>query len=326
MVLVGDIGGTKTVLALVPPDRPRDFVAERRYPGDQYPSLEAIITEYLTEGRKKVRKAVLGIAGPVRDGVVSTTNLPWRVSEEELSSRFDFDAVRIINDLEAVARAVPVLADTDLDTLYEGEPVDGGPIAVVAPGTGLGEAFLTMDDRDYRAHASEGGHRDFAPRDAREENLLRFARERFDHVSYERVCSGPGVALVYEFLRDAEGLEEPSWLAEKLSAVTDRTPMIVETAVHSPGSCTLCDETLRLFTRILAAEAGNFGLTILATGGLYLGGGMPPRIMPFLTDRTFIDTLQAKGRMRPVMESMPVRVIMNAKANLIGAACRGKDL
>lgn len=325
MVLVGDIGGTKTTLALAASDDPSDVAEERTFASGRYRSLEDIIQEYFHGGTVSARRAVFGIAGPVYEGVAKTTNLPWTVAESVIEELFGFSSVTVINDLAAIARAVPLLRQNDVRVLYEGPTAVEGNIAVIAPGTGLGEAFLTFDGTEYYNHASEGGHSDFAPRTSRQDNLLRYLRREFEHVSYERVCSGPGISRIYEFLRDEEKITEPSRLAKKIASVKDATPVIVEAALSEPEAFQLCDETLRLFSQILAAEAGNLALKVSAFGGIYIGGGIPRRIMPYLADASFTEAIQRKGRMRHLLEQMAVKVIVNEKVNLIGAACYGID-
>jgi len=324
VLLAGDVGGTKTCLAVISPESgPRALLAETTLSSGDYPNLETLVGEFLSKVDFEISRASFGVAGPVVAGRAKITNLPWEMSEEHLEGALGFP-VRLLNDLEAIAYAVPFLEADDLHTLNEGEPASEGAIAVIAPGTGLGEAYLTWDGSRYRAYASEGGHADFAPNNALEIELLRYLQERFGHVSYERVCSGQGIANVYAFLKDS-GYEEPAWLAERLTAVNDPTPVIVEAALGKK-SCDICATALVIFASCLGAEAGNMALKVLATGGVYLGGGIPPRIVSVLGQPRFMEAFFYKGRLSGLMAQMPVHVILNPWAALLGAACYGLEL
>jgi len=322
MLLVGDIGGTKTNLAIISPETgPRRALAEATFASADYPNFETLVREFLDEVDLPVGQACFGVAGPVVEGRAKITNLPWIMEEAQLREVLELASVHLLNDLEAIAHAVPFLEPTDLETLNTGRPVPGGAMAVIAPGTGLGEAFLTWDGSRYRAHASEGGHADFAPNNPLEIGLLRYLQERFGHVSYERVCSGQGLPSIYNYLRDSGYAEEPAWLAEQMALADDPTPVIVNAALNMGNSCQLCVATLDTFISILAAEAGNLALKVLATGGLYLGGGIPPRILPALRDKRFIEIFQRKGRMSDLLAQVPVHVIVNPEVALLGVAC-----
>jgi len=325
MLLAADIGGTKTNLAIFSPEAElRAPLAEATFPSAGYPSLEAVVLEFLSQVDVEVERASFGVAGPVVAGRATITNLPWVMDEEQLQAALHLSSVRLLNDLAAIAHAVPFLEPADLHTLNEGQPAPDGNIAVVAPGTGLGEAFLTWDGSRYRPHASEGGHADFAPTNPLEIELLRYLHDRFEHVSYERVCSGRGLPNIYAFLKDSGYADEPAWLAEELAAADDPTPVIVNTALAR--ECELCVATLDTFVSILGAEAGNLALKVLASGGVYLGGGIPPRILPALEQGPFMQAFRSKGRMSDLLASVPVHVILNPKAALLGAACHGLEL
>jgi glucokinase len=329
MLLTGDIGGTKTSLAVFSLKAgPRAPLAEASFLSADYSSLEAIALEFLAHTDLEVERASFGVAGPVRAGRATVTNLPWVIDETQLQEALSLPPrrVRLLNDLEAIAYALPFLEQEDLYTLNEGQPVPGGAVAIVAPGTGLGEAFLTWDGSRYWPHASEGGHTDFAPTDLFEIELLRYLREEFEHVSYERVCSGKGLPNIYTYLKESGYAEEPDWLAEQLATASDPTPIIVNAALDSEISCQLCTATLDTFVSILGAEAGNLALKVLATGGVYLGGGIPPRILPALEQGRFMGTFQRKGRFSDLLARVPVHVILNAKVALLGAACYGLEL
>jgi glucokinase len=327
MLLAGDLGGTKTNLAIFSPeDGPRQPLVQATLPSSHYPSLEVLVREFLAQVDFKPEQATFGVAGPVVSGKATITNLPWVMNETELAKALNVPSVRLINDLVAIAQAVPWLEPDELYTLNEGRPVEGGAIAVNAPGTGLGQAFLTWDGSRYRAHASQGGHTDFAPTNAFEIELLRFLMSRFEHVSYERVCAGIGLPNIYDFLKQAGYAEEPSWLAARLAQADDRTPVIVKAALDDKKPCKLCVDTLDTFVSLLGTETGNLALKVLATGGVYLGGGIPPRILPVLEKGQFLEAFQRKGRMSSLMVDMPVHVILHREAALLGAACYGLAL
>ena len=327
MLLAADIGGTKTNLAIFSPEAgPRAPLAEARFPSADYPSLEALVREFLSQVDVEVEWASFGVAGPVVAGRATITNLPWVMEEEQLQATLNLSSARLLNDLAAIAHAVPFLESADLHTLNEGQPTPGGAIAIVAPGTGLGEAFLTWDGSRYRPYASEGGHADFAPTNPLEIELLRYLQHRFQHVSYERVCSGRGLPNIYAFLKHSGYADEPDWLAEQLAAADDPTPVIVNTALDREKTCELCVATLDTFVSILGAEAGNLALKVLASGGVYLSGGIPPRILPALEQERFMEAFRSKGRMSDLLARVPVHVILNPKVALLGVACHGLEL
>lgn len=236
--------------------------------------MQAIVAEFLGQIEMSVDVASFDIAGPVINGRVKATNLPWVTDASSLAKDLNLKSVYLMNDLEAVARAVPVLRAADVRTLNEGEPVPKGAIAIIAPGTGLGESFLTWDGSQYVAHSSEGGHSDFAPMEDRQIHLLEYLWQRFDHVSVERVCSGIAVPNIYEYLRDVERIPERPEVAELIASSTDRTKAIVGAAVDRHNPSELCGATIDMLVSILASEAGNLALKVLATGGIYLAGGV----------------------------------------------------
>jgi glucokinase len=327
MLLAGDIGGTKTVLALYEEkSNAMTPLTEETYPSDRYESLEQIVEQFLQSTRSRreqVDRASFGVAGPVVGGKATLPNLPWVIEENKLKEKFDLEAVAVINDLEAVGQAVPVLPASDLATVKEGTAVSRGNIAVIAPGTGLGETFLSWDGKKYIVHPSEGGHGDFAPVDVLQIGLLKYLLERYDHVSYERVCSGTGIPNIFAYIKDTELAEEPPWLVEELAKAKDPNAVVINIAVRGTQECRICTLTLEMFVSILAAEAGNMVLRNMATGGLYLGGGIPPRILPFLKKPVFTKWFDRKGRLSRLPEKVPVRVILNPKAALVGAASFG---
>lgn len=326
MLLAGDIGGTKTSLAVYSPEAgPRAPVAQSTFPSGSYPSLETIVQEFLERVKLPIERASFGVAGPVVAGKAKITNLPWTIEESRLKDALDLESVTLLNDLEAIAHGIPFLQPVDLYTLNEGRPQPGGALAVVAPGTGLGEAFLVWEGTRYRVHPSEGGHVDFGPADSLQVELVRFLRRRYDHVSYERVCSGRGLPNLYAFLKESGHAPEPAWLAKRLAAASDPAPVIVNAALEDTEGCELCTATLNLFVSILGAEAGNMTLKVMATGGVFLGGGIPPRILPMLEGGRFMQAFRHKGRFVELLENVPVHVIRNPALALFGAACHVLD-
>ena len=324
LLLAGDIGGTKTSLALISSERgPFDPILEATYPSKDYPNLETLALKFLKQTGARVERAAFGVAGPVVNSQVTATNLPWRMSERDLESALQFESVHLLNDLLAIAHAVPHLQARDLFTLNHGAHVEHGAIAVVAPGTGLGEASLVWDGHRYLAQPSEGGHADFAPLDELQLGLLRYLLQRFNHVSYELVCSGMGLPNIYRYLRDTHLATEPDWLRDELAASADMTATIVNAALRNDPPSDLCTKTLEMFTAILGAEAGNMALKVLATGGVFIGGGIPPRILGALQHESFLRAFRNKGRFGVAMGQMPVHVILNSKAALLGAAFEG---
>ena len=324
MLLAGDIGGTKTNLAVFSSETGwRKPFAEATYASINYTDLESLVREFLAQHDFTIDRASFGVAGPVVAGHASITNLPWMMDEQQLQQSLHIPSVRLMNDLDAIAHSIPHLDSQDLYVLNKGQAIPGGAIAVIAPGTGLGEAFLTWDGSQYKAHTSEGGHADFAPANSLQVELLRYLMVRFPHVSFERLCSGKGIPNIYDFLKDSGYAEQPQWLAEQLAAAQDRSPVIVNNALDKEHACELCVATLNTFVSILAAEASNLALKVLATGGVYIGGGIPPRILSYLQNNQFMQAFTHKGRLTPLLTQMPVHVILNPKVALLGAAIHG---
>lgn len=328
-VLIGDIGGTKTILAVFSSKTgPHKPLQEKTYPSAHYESLETIIAEYLKETGQTVEAACFGVAGPVLSGRAQITNLSWVIDQENLKATFGWPAVALLNDLESVAYAIEILNPEDIQTINPGKMVPGGNIAVLAPGTGLGEAFMTFTDGGYVAHPTEGSHVSFGPVGQLQIGLLAYLNQQgFEHVSYERVCSGGlGIPHLYAYLKSIDYAPEPAWLTEKLAASEDPTPVIMTAALDRSRPCELAATVLDMFVAILGAESGNLALKVLATGGIYLGGGIPPRILAELQKPAFMEALVSKGRFRSILANMPVHVILNSKAGLLGAAAFGLRL
>ena len=319
LILAGDIGGTKTILALFSV-RGEKLHAESQqiFPSKRYSGLVPVLQDFLAGAHPSIDAACFGIAGAVVDGKVTTPNLPWMVDIEDLRRLLKIDAVTILNDLEAAAYGVLTLEDDEFFTLNEGIMRHGGNKALIAAGTGLGQAILHDDGRRFRPLATEAGHGDFAPRNDLEIELLRHLMGRFGHVSYERVVSGPGLWNIYRFLRDVRGLEEPKWLSERLATAVDPSAAISQAALN--GEAAICSEALTIFVSVYGAEAGNLALRGKAVRGVYIGGGIAPKILDKLKDGTFMRAFAAKGRYTDLVKAIPVQVVLNQEAALRGAA------
>jgi glucokinase len=323
MLIAGDIGGTKTDLAIYSSESgPHAPLAQTEVHSADYSSLQAMVREFLSQVKMPVDVASFDVAGPVINGHVKTTNLPWVLDESTLANDLHLKAAHLMNDLEAVARAVPGLRAEDTITINKGEAVANGPIAIIAPGTGLGESFLTWEGSQYVAHGSEGGHSDFAPTDERQMRLLHYLLPRFGHVGVERVCSGIGVPNIYEFLRDEEHIPERPEVAWSIASAKDHTKAIVDAALDSQHASELCLATIELLVSILASEAGNLALKVLATGGVYMAGGIALHLAKLLQEPQFVQTFTRKGRFKDLMERMPIHLI-TTRAALVGAATFG---
>lgn len=327
MLIAGDVGGTKTNLGIY------ELSGSSRIPlrkasldSGKYGSLGSLVAGFLKDTGLKPEYAVFGVAGPVMGSETKITNLGWVIQEETIRKELGLKSVRLLNDLQAIAYGIADLQGDDLFTLNQGRKNPHGPIAVIAPGTGLGEAYITWNaSSSHVAHASEGGHADFGPTNALELRLLSYLLESHEHVSYERICSGIGIPNIYSFLKERESYEEPVWLKERLSGSPDRTAAIISAALDTASGCDLCSKTLEIFLSILGAEAGNLALKILATGGVYLGGGIPPRILPAFQGSPFMHSFTSKGRLSHVLEQIPVYIILNPEVALIGAARFGLE-
>lgn len=318
MILAGDIGGTNSRLAFFALEQDRlEKVAGKTYPSKAYKSLDDIVRQFLSEHSFPIDRTCFAIAGPVFGGRSATTNLSWMVDAVRLSETIGSSEVVLINDLEAIGYGLPELRETDVAVLNPGNPHEQGNRGIIAAGTGLGEAGAYWDGRTHHPFACEGGHTDFGPRDREEVDLLSYLQAKFGRVSYERLVSGPGLFEIYCFLRETGRAEEPSWLAEELRQQFP-PPVIVRTALEETAE--ICIRALQLFVSIYGAEAGNLALKVLARGGIYLGGGIAPRIATKLRTPAFMESFVSKGRMRPLLEAIPVRVILNDMTGLLGAA------
>jgi glucokinase len=318
VILAGDVGGTKTHLALYElAASVRAPVLERRLPSREYATIEALVHEFLAGVPARPSRTVLGVAGPVVEQQVEATNLPWRIGATALSAELGGVPVLLINDLEATAWGLPLLDASEVETLHPGTPRPGNR-ALIAAGTGLGEALLIWDGKTWWPSASEGGHADFAPRDALEDELLQWLRGRYGRVSYERVLSGPGLADLYRFLA-ATGRETASRdVAARFETAGD--PGAVVSTAALDGSCARARLALERFVSIYGAEAGNLALKALAVDGVYVGGGIAPRILPLLRSGGFLEAVHDKGRLGPMLARIPVSVLRDDRAALWGAA------
>ena len=318
MILVGDVGGTNTRLAIIDVVKGQfNFLAEQTFPSREEPSLESALRKFLSNPTHSITLACLGVAGPVRHGRSEATNLPWVIDSQEIARQLNLPRVGLINDWEAGAHGIAALETKDFEVLNPGIPDARGNRAIIAAGTGLGEVGLFWDDREYRPFASEGGHVDFAPRNHVEMDLLDYLMKRHSRVSVERVISGPGLLNIYQFLKDTGRGEEPAWLFDQMRQ-KDPPTVITENALE--GKSSLCSQALDLFVSLYGAEAGNLALKVMATGGVYLGGGIAPKIIAKLKEQVFTNAFTAKGRMKPLLQAIPVRVILNPKVALLGAA------
>jgi glucokinase len=314
-VLAGDLGGTKTNLALFKVEGNQiQAIKEARYPSQEFNSLEPIIIDFL-KGLPPPDAACLGVAGPVLDGKVELTNLGWEIDGNALAAGTGLAEISLLNDLEATAFGLAMLEFKDTMLIHRGSAAANGNIAVIAPGTGLGEAGLLWNGEFYQPFATEGGHCDYAPRTRLDFELYEHLQAKFGHVSWERLVCGPGIHNIYLFLKDKNKLTEPGWLAESFAA-GDPAAVITNNIEKSE----VCKQTVQLFIRYLAFESANLILKMKATGGLFIGGGIAPRLVHLFEKYRFNDSLIGSGRMNQLLEQVPVRIILNSKTALLGAA------
>jgi glucokinase len=313
MILVGDIGGTNTRLALF---EQNTMVVEQKFLSSKYTCLEDIVLEFLKSQNKKISKACFGIAGPIRNGICQATNLPWIVNASNLSSTCRIASVALLNDLEAKAYGISMLKQDELYLLQKGE-IQKGNQALIAAGTGLGQAGLYWDGKNYCPFACEGGHTDFAPRNQLEIELLVYLQKKFKHVSYERIVSGPGIYLLYRFLIET-GKEKESRLVQEALTKQDPPLVISEWAIKHEDSA--CVHAIDLFLSLYGAESGNLALKMFSLGGFYIGGGIAPHMIDKMKKGSFLSSFSQKGRFQPLLESIPIYVILNDDASLLGAA------
>ncbi len=322
--LAGDIGGTKTNIGLFASGKKRPRLkAAHTYSSVDAKGLETILERFFREHASSPGSAAFGIAGPVINGRSRTTNLPWVVSETRIRKHFGWKNVRLLNDLAATALSIPFLGRSQITALNRARGKKRGNIGVVAPGTGLGEALLVFRDHHYVPLSSEGGHVDFAPKTEEEVSLWRYLHGQFGHVSVERVLSGQGLVYIYRWLKESGRYQEPESLKERMETA-DPAEAITESALGS--DLPLCRQALDHFVSILGAVCGNLALTAMTTGGIYLGGGIPPKILPALEEGLFLEAFRNKGRFQEFLEKVPVRVILDSKAALLGAAISAEEM
>jgi glucokinase len=321
MILAGDVGGTKVHLALYNFEAGRLApVRDQKFPAGQFASLDDVVHAFLNdaEEKKQIVAACFGCPGPVRDGRLKLTNLPWMLDVRLLQPSLGIEHIFLINDLEANGYGIPELTPESIFTLHAGDEGATGHQGLIAAGTGLGEALLIWDGKTHRPIPSEGGHCDFAARNDREIALLNYLRGTLNgRVSFERVVSGLGIKNVYAYLRDVEKLDEPAWLKHRLET---EDPNAVIGKCAEDGSSSICFETMKLFAGAYGAETGNIALKVLATGGMWLGGGIAPKILKTLQNGAFTQAFLDKGRLSPLLQSIPVRVILDDTCALLGAA------
>ncbi|MBT3344649.1 MAG: glucokinase [Gemmatimonadetes bacterium] len=323
MILAGDIGGTKTYVGLYRPDPSGAVEVEAaRYASTDFPGVAELLQAFLSEcGHERPDRVVIGVPGPVRQPPVKPVNLPWTIDPAAIADQLGVAHVDLLNDLEATAYGTLALGPQDLIQLNAGEPDPNGNAAVIAAGTGLGEAGLAWVGTGHAAVPSEGGHASFAPGTGLEAELWDYLFQLHGHVSWERVVSGMGLVNIYEFLRDTNRGQEPDWLREQLAGSDEGARIISEAATS--GHCELASQALDLFVSLYGAEAGNLALKFLATGGVFIGGGIAPKIADKLCDGTFMAAFAEKGRVSDILHRIPVHIIRNDRIGLLGAAYYG---
>ena len=319
MILSGEIGATRTRLAAFDTEGNNlKRVAETAYKSQEHGGLPEIIKAFIRTEGIPVHSACFGVAGPVKRGRSKISNLPWTIDARELAGQLKLNTVGLLNDLEAYAYGIDGLGSRDFVTLNEGSEEEEGNRAVISARTGLGMAGLYWDGFRHHPFACEGGHTDFAPRNTLELELLTYLQRKYGRISCERVLSGPGIKNIYDFLRDTGKAEEPQWLKEQMAAAPDPPALISQLALE--GKATICDQTLSIFVSIYGAETGNCALNFLSTAGIFIGGSIAAKIVPKMKDPAFLESFLDKGRMRPLLEDMPVKIVLNDDAGIIGAA------
>lgn len=319
MILACDVGGTKTVLALYAANgEPRSPAVETVYPSRDFPDLLAIVDEFLGSEKPNVRRACFGLPGAVFPGRSELPNLGWTVDTNAIASRVGAPSA-FLNDLEATGHGIPVLTPDELFTLHAGQPDPRGNAVLIAPGTGLGECILFWDGAQHRPTASEGGHCDFAPRTAEQIRFLEWVMEnKMARVSFDRVASGSGLPLIYEYMKAVQAADEPEDASRAIAEADDPSAEISQQALS--GASELCKKVLNFWAAALGAEAGNLALKGLATAGVFLGGGIPPKVLPGLQSGDFMRAFQDKGRLTDVVQRIPVKIILNQRTALYGSA------
>lgn len=316
MFLIGDIGGTKTNIAVLE-TLTNGFkpLYEKSFPSKDYDSLRTIVKKVVDENKFRIVHACFGVAGPIKDGKCDATNLPWLVDSKKIAEVLNIDSVSLLNDLQAAAYGIESLEEKDVFVLNKGNPQRDGNKCLLSAGTGLGESIIFWDGKKYKPSPSEGGHSDFAPRNKIEIKLLNYLINKYGRISYERILSGPGLLNVYNFFKDTTYQNTPAWLLERLKK-EDPSAVISEVGMQKKDEC--CEKVLDLFVSIYGAEAGNLALTALATGGVFIGGGIAPKILNKIKEGTFVQAFTHKGRLSVMVSQIPVKIILNDKIPLLG--------
>jgi glucokinase len=319
MILAGDIGATHTRLAGFNADNNNLLsVVEKVYETPKHGSLREIISEFIRTEGIPVNQACFGVAGPVRAGKSKPSNFPWVIDARELAAQLRLADVGLINDLEAYAYGIEALPARDFITLSEGAGVTDGNMAVISATTGLGQAGLYWDGYRHHPFACEGGHADFAPRNEVEVDLLKYLLGKYAHVSCERILSGPGIKNIYDFLRDSRRAEEPAWLKDQITQAPNPPALVSQLALEKKAP--ICEQTLEIFVSAYGAEAGNCALKFMSTAGIFIGGSIAAKVVPKMKEPTFMQAFLAKGRMKSLLGDIPVKIVLNDSAGLIGAA------
>ena len=319
MILVGDIGGTRTRLAAYQTEGNRlECAVKNDYPSQEYGGLREILPQFIRGEGIPVHSACFGVAGPVRGGQSKISNLPWVIDSRELAEQLKLDSVGLLNDLEAYAYGIDALESKDFVTLSAGDEDAEGNRAVISARTGLGMAGLYWDGFRHHPFACEGGHADFAPRDSLQVELLNYLQKKFGRISCERILSGPGIRNIYDFLRDMKKSEEPAWLRDELAAARDGSALIAKMAME--GKAAICDQTMGMFVSVFGAETGNCALRYMTTGGIFIGGIIAAKNVERMKSPAFMQAFLDKGRMESLLKDMPVKIIVNDDCGLMGAA------
>jgi glucokinase len=319
MILAGEIGATRTRLAAYETEGNRlQRVVEKNYPSQQHDGLSGILADFIRTEGIPVHSACLGVAGPVRAGRSKISNLPWVIDAKEVAKQLRLNSVGLLNDLEAYAYGIDGLESKDFITLSEGAEDAEGNRAVISAKTGLGMAGLYWDGFRHHPFACEGGHADFAPRNDLQMELLAYLQKKFGRISCERILSGPGIKNIYDFLRDTHKAEEPEWLRTQIGTAPDPPALISKLALE--GKAPICDQTLSIFVSVFGAQAGNCALNFMSTGGIFIGGVIAAKIVPKMKDPLFLESFLDKGRMGTILKDMPVKIVVNDDAGMIGAA------
>ncbi len=324
-LLAIDIGGTKSHLGLFSLENwSGSAYDEKIYKNADYSGIVEILAQFLQDRSAEIDSVSIAVAGVIEGDTATMTNISWTISCEELKDHFGFPDIVLVNDLAALATSVPFLQPDDIIEIQLGSEVDGGTIAVIAPGTGLGQGFLVYNDGKYIVKGSEGGHSGFTPTNAEEVELLKWLMARNETLSAELLCAGPGISLLFEFYKQMSKIEPASWVVKEIRQGFDITAVVVKGATVEDDTCSLCRQTIDLYLRLLGSEAGNLALKLFSRGGLFIGGGVVPRLVGKVSFAPFLQAFRKKGKMEKLMTSVPVRIILKKDAILCGTAEHGR--